>query len=434
MREDIDSEILRLAIPNMISNISIPLLSTVDVMLMGDIDVANLAAIGIGTVLFNMIYWNLGFLRMGTTGMVAQAYGANDVKGIAAILGRAIIVAALFACMILLIQSVLFSGGEMFFSLEGEQLLLTKQYFNVRIWAAPATLLIYVLFGWLFGMQNAWLPLWGTICINVVNMIVSYVLVSEYNMGMRGVALGTVVAQYFGVVLLSVMIVVKYRKYIGFDWGMIVSDVKAFGLFLSINGDIFVRTVCLTFVFSFFYAVSVELGTVVLAVNVILQQFINWMSYAIDGFAYAAESLVGKYRGAQNGDVLKRMIVRCLGWSAAIAFLFSVAFYCFDTNLVLLFSDDRNAIAASEPLLAYVCIFPLIAVASYIWDGIFVGLLATKSMRNSMVISLGMFLLTLQVLPQYENGEHIWIALCVFVIARGGIQSLLYYRYGTELK
>jgi len=429
----IDNEILKLAGPNIISNISVPLLSTVDVILMGSISIEHLAAIGIGGMLFNLIYWNLGFLRMGTTGMIAQAYGRSDTKAIADILSRAVLVALVLAIVIVICKGILFDFGLYFFGLEGATEVLTKQYFDMRIWAAPATLLIYVLTGWLFGMQNAWAPLFVTVAVNVINILVSYGLVKIADMGMTGVAMGTVIAQYGGVGILVGILWYRYSEILELDWYRVLSNPMALLGFLRLNADIFLRTLCLTLVFASFYSLSMALGTVVLAVNVILQQFVNWMSYIIDGFAYAAESLVGKYKGANVQSDLEQVVRKCLVWGGVGAVLFSISFILFDHQLVKLFSDDPVAIAASKPLLVYVWVFPVIAFGSYLWDGIFIGLLATKSMRNSMVMSLGLFLLTLWILPEYENGEHIWMALSVFVIARGLIQSWMYNRSGTAL-
>ena len=297
-----NKEILRLAIPNILSNISVPLLSTVDTILMGHLSASHLGAVGIGSMIFNFIYWNFGFLRMGTTGMTAQAYGAENKMEISNTLGRACALGLVLAVIILLFQIPIGELSYYLLNVTDNQYALVREYFLIRILAAPATLILYSVLGWFFGMQNAIYPMLLTIFINVINIAVSAYLVLGLGMEVSGVAWGTVIAQYGGLFLAALMLRHKYKVYLdGFKQKNILRFNKLLR-FLRINGDIFIRTICLTFAFGFFYSQSSNLGELALAANVILLQLLNWMSYGIDGFAFASESLVGKYVGAKRSQ------------------------------------------------------------------------------------------------------------------------------------
>jgi len=402
-------------------------------MLMGGLSIHHLAAIGVGSMIFNMVYWNFGFLRMGTTGMTAQAYGAGREVAASVIMARGLLLGMLIAICILLCSEPLLHASLYLFNVEGDSLSIVREYYEVRIWAAPATMTIYVLSGWLFGMQNALYPLAITVMLNIVNIVISYYCVAILGMEASGVAIGTVIAQYSGVLLGLGLIFYKYGNVFTNVKLSLVLQIQELRKFLKVNSDIFLRTLCLTFVFSFFYSQSFKLGAVVMAVNVILQQFINWMSYGIDGFAYASESLVGKYKGAKDDIGSHQIVNRSFVWGGVTALIFTLVFVLFDNQLMHLFSDDEEAIALAQELVIYVYLFPLLAFASYIWDGIFVGLLASKSMRNAMLFSLAIFLITFYMLPVIPDGSHIWIALCVFMVARGLSQTFLYKKYGMEL-
>ena len=262
---------------------------------MGFLSMEHLGAVGLGSMIFNFFYWNFGFLRMGTTGMTAQAYGAQNQLAISSIFYRALLVSTAIAILIILAQSPIVHYGSVWLNAPNSQMDLVATYVVTRIWAAPATLGLYALMGWLFGMQNARMPMYVTIAINAVNIVLSYLLIVEWGMGIRGAALGTVVAQYFGLILVVILIYGGYRQNLGFISLNELFKWDEFKKFFTVNWDIFLRTLCLTFAFAFFYSRSAVYGEVLLGVNVVLLQFLNWMSYGIDGFAFAAESLVGRH-------------------------------------------------------------------------------------------------------------------------------------------
>jgi len=434
VKRKINNEIIRLAIPNILSNISVPLLSTVDTILMGSLSSIHLAAVGIGSFLFNVIYWNFGFLRMGTTGMTAQAFGAEDKEVVWTSLLRAATLAVILAGILVLFQSGIYSAGSSLLDVSADNAPLVREYFNIRIWAAPAALMLMVVMGWFFGVQNSIYPLILTIVINVINILLSYYLVKVQQMDVRGVALGTVIAQYVGLAVGLVLIASKYKEYI--RWALIskLKQLSDYTQFVKVNFDLFLRTLCLTFAFGFFYRQSSQLSDTVLAVNVVLMQFVNWMSYGIDGFAYATESLIGRFKGAEKPAELKLVIQQSFLWAGLVSLLYAFVYYVFGVQLFALFSDDPSLLSLGEELLYFMAIFPIVAFASYIWDGIYVGLTATTSMRNAMVMALIVYLISFYLLPVYDNGAHIWIALSIFLVARAVFQQIYYHRDGLEMR
>ncbi|MEM9548712.1 MAG: MATE family efflux transporter [Bacteroidota bacterium] len=434
MIKKINKEILNLSIPNIISNISVPLLSTVDTILMGGLSNSHLAAVGIGSMIFNIIYWNFGFLRMGTTGITAQFFGAKDNPNVWISFLRAGILAMLLAIVMLLFQGLIYEGSVWALNVAHNIDPLVYDYFKIRIWAAPASLLLMVVMGWFFGMQNAIYPLVLTVIINGVNIVLSYYLVKFTGMDVRGVAFGTTIAQYIGLLVGLILIGYKYAHLISWKVRDQLKRWAALARFMKVNVDLFFRTVALTFAFGFFYSQSSKLGNTVLAVNVVLMQFVNWMSYGIDGFAYASESLVGKYKGAKDDKALKIVIRQSFLWGGIVSLLYSFVYYIGGPQLFQIFSSDTTLLSVSQDLLFYMTIFPIVSFASYIWDGIFVGLTATTSMRNAMLLALLLFIGIYYVLPVSENGSQIWQAMCVFMILRAAFQQLYYSKFGLAMK
>lgn len=422
-----NKEILRLAIPNIISNISVPLLSTVDTALMGRMSELHIGAVGIGAMIFNFVYWNFGFLRMGTTGITAQAFGRRSDSEIAQTLGRAMLVALVLAVLVLILKMPLAKMSYYLMNISDIQIGLVSEYFDIRIWAAPATLALYAIMGWFFGMQNAIFPLILTVFINVVNIICSVLFIKVWGMDVDGVAYGTLIAQYAGIVLAIILWFLKY--------GYLAQEITLSGLkqlekfmsFLTINRDIFIRTFCLTFAFGFFYSQSSLAGETLLAVNVILLQFLNWMSYGVDGFAFASESLVGKYTGANDKLNLNKSINYSFLWGMGMAAMISLVYWLFGVELIAIFTDKPELIEKTIPFLFWMMIFPIISTPCYIWDGIFIGLTASVAMRNTMILALVVYLLSHFLLYTHFGNNGLWLALLIFMAARGVFQ-LFYFR------
>ncbi|MGH1338100.1 MAG: MATE family efflux transporter [Aureispira sp.] len=439
----LNKAILWLAIPNIISNISAPLLSSVDTGLMGTLSTLHIGAVGLGAMLFNFLYWNLSFLRMGTTGLTAQAFGRQDQQAIAYALLRALFLGTILGLFLLALKNPLLQLGIHLMNVPSEQVTLVSQYFSIRLLAAPATLILMVLIGWFFGLQNVWYPLLLTLIINTTNILLSYWLVASQGWGVAGVAYGTVGAQYLGAFVGLCLVVLRYRGYFSntstanqhWDWGAILEP-QALKRFLNINSDIFIRTFCLTLVFGFFYSQSAVAGGVILAVNTILMQFLNWMSYGVDGFAYAAESLVGRYTGAKDRPTTRRVVRLSLYWGMVLAVVFSLIYGLAGNALVALFTQQETVRAATLPYLPWLIALPLIGTPCYIWDGIFVGLTAVKTMRNSMIVALLAFIVvywSLRPASSLDLSHTLWLAILVFLAVRGLVQGYWYRQKGLDL-
>jgi MATE family multidrug resistance protein len=428
-----NKEILRLAIPNIISNISVPLLSTVDTALMGRLTEVHIGAVGVGAMIFNFIYWNFGFLRMGTTGITAQAFGRQNDQQVADTLGRAFLVVLSIALLLLVLQIPIREASVWLMNVSGEQQLLVERYFNIRIWAAPASLGLYAAMGWFFGMQNAIYPLILTIAINAINIVLSYIFVYQLGWEVEGVAWGTLIAQYFGFLLAVGLFFYRYSDFYKLIHRKAILLWTELRRFLSINADIFIRTLCLTFVFGFFYSRSAVEGAMILAVNTILMQFLNWMSYGVDGFAFAAEALVGKYAGAEDEERTRKAVRLSFIWGMGLAVLFSLLYGLGGPALLQVFTNQEDVIQATLPFLFWMVLLPIIGTPSYIWDGVFIGLTASKSMRNSMILALLVFLLVYTIAPAGSN-NILWISMLAFLAARGLFQYGLFLWKGVELR
>ena len=433
--------ILGLALPNIITNITVPLLGMVDMAIVGHLSSAHIGAIAIGTSIFNLIYWNFGFLRMGTSGFTAQAYGARRLDEAVRIFVRAFAIALAIAAALLVLQWPLSRLSLLIFKGSPQVLQLALTYFFVRIWAAPATLGLYAVKGWFIGMQNSRLPMWIAIFLNVVNIVCSLIFVLVLHWGIAGVALGTVIAQYSGLAVGLAFLSKRYgklfRRHLDIRGSLRLAEMKRF---FKVNGDIFLRTVCLASVFTFITAASGRISDSVLAVDALLLQFFTLFSYIMDGFAYAGESLVGRYVGARNPHLLRQSVRWLFVWGAALTVLFSVLYALFGEAFLGIFSDEEAVIAAARPYLFWVLVIPVCGFAAFLFDGIFVGATASRTMRNAMFIATAAFFavyygLKALLLPasafsefnsvdtEYLWNNILWTAFMVYLAARGIVQA-----------
>ena len=432
----LNREILRLAVPNILSNVSVPLISSFDTALMGGLGGTHIAAVGLGSMAFNFVYWNFGFLRMGTTGLTAQAYGRGSAAGQRQSLLRGVALALIIGIVLIVLQRPLLRLTEWLLNIRPDQIRLVEDYFTVRILAAPAAFLQMVLLGWFFGRQNAIWPLLLTLAVNAANLGLSYYLVAVEGWGIAGVAWGTVAAQYFGVLVgISFLVYGRYRVS---DWPLHrtsyhlrsrqteaagQTEDAGLGAFFRINRDIFLRTVCLTLSFAFFYnrANALDVGTPTVAANVILLQLVNWLSYGVDGFAFAAESLVGKYAGAEQQRRLWRVIRLIFVWGMGLAGLYALTYGLGGSSLLALFAPEASAAATLAVTLRYLpvlVLFCLLATPCYLLDGIFVGLTAARDMRQTMLYAFAGYLLSYYLVGQYFGNWGLWGSLLVFMVLR----------------
>ena len=427
--ENINTHILRLAIPNIVSNFSIPLLGAVDTALMGRLDSEHyLGAVGIGGVIFSFIYWGFGFLRMAMTGLVAQAFGKNDEAECGRLILRGLFIGGLGSFLLIVLQGSIAEVSFTLINASPEVERLARVYFYIRIVAAPATLCLHAFHGTFLGLQNARYPMFLTILVNVINLALNLVFVQKLGMTVEGIALATVIAQYIGLLLAGALFFARYRHVLRASELRTVLQPAQLKRFLSISSDIFIRTCFLVFSHAFFTAKSAELSDTVLAINTILLQFINLMSYAIDGFAFAAESLVGKYKGAQDTHKLKRTTRYVFRWAFLFGGVLMVVFAVFGQRLLHLFTDQPLLITQASPYLGWIFVAPIVNVAAYIWDGIFLGATASKPLRNTVIFSTMLFLGAVYVLMPYGN-HGLWGALTLLLVARGVSLTVLARKY-----
>lgn len=416
-----DRKILGLAIPNIVSNLSIPLLSAVDAALMGHLPGASayLSAIAIATGIFNFIYWGFGFLRMGTTGLTAQAFGAMDDRETMLILGRGMLVALGGSLLVVVFQGPIAEAGFWFMDPAPEARVIAQEYFDVRIYAAPATLSLYALVGWFLGRQNAVFPMFLAIFGNIVNLGFNLWFVKGMGMAAEGIAWGTVIAQYLSVAVAVVYWLVRYRGLLEYLNLQLLLQTRALVRFFLVNGDIMVRTICLVVVFNYFVAASGDMGLQVQAGNSLLLQMLFVMSYLVDGFAFTAESMVGKYMGAGDGVNLRLAIRRIFLWSVGIAVLFSLVYGLGGPAILRLFTDDPKVLDMAGRYLPWMIAMPVVAAFSFIWDGIYLGATASAAMRNSMLISTAAFFAVWWLSATGMENHGLWLAMTVFMGMRG---------------
>jgi MATE family multidrug resistance protein len=419
----LDRNILRLAIPNVISNLTVPLLGMTDFALMGHLKADNaiyVGAIALGTTVFNVLYMSFGFLRMGTSGFTAQATGAKNEKEISLGLQRSLFVAFSFALLLMVLQYPI--QWVAFHLLNGQQNVkdLARQYFYIRIYAAPATLALYSFYGWYLGMQNAKIPMIIVLIVNVVNIVMNFFLVFGLGMTSNGVALANVIAQYSGLLAAFVFLFKKYKYHVRWWKTEDLFRKSALMKFFGVNTDIFIRTLVLILVLSFFTSKSAMLGNKILAANSLLFQFFFLFSYFADGFAFAGEALSGKAKGARDLEELKRTVLHLFKWGFGIALLTSLIFFSGITGLMKIMTSNTTIINVSKNYYFWIVLLPLTSIAAFIWDGVYVGVTASKAMRNTMIVS-GIIIF----LPVYYGTIHIfgnhglWLALELFMIARG---------------
>ena len=424
---DLNRSILKLAIPNIISNITVPLLGLVDMMLMGHLDsVAYLGAIGLGGTIFSVMYSIFSFMRAGTTGFTAQAYGGNDHQEISYAFYRSMCIALIATLIVLTLQSPIEWIAMQLLNGSPEVLQYTSEYFRVRIWAAPAVLSLYTFNGWYIGMQNTTIPMTIAILINVVNIGLSVLFVNVFHMGVAGVALGTVIAQYTGLLTAIIFMATKYRQYLIPIEKRILLQADKLKRFFKVNTDFMIRSILLVLTLAFFTNQSAKLGDDILAVNMILMQFFYIFSYFTDGFAYAGEALVGRFTGAHDLDNLKKTVRYLLLWGVGLSVPFTLLYWAFPDAFIHLISDQPGVAEQARPYYIYMVLIPVITFAAFLWDGIYIGATAAKEIRNTMIIaSLLVFLPAWYILMPLYGNHGLWIAFLLFMVARGVSMSVM---------
>ena len=427
-------EILRLAIPSIISNITVPLLGIVDVAIVGHIGDENyIGAIAIGSMIFNVIYWLFGFLRMGTSGFTSQAFGAGNTQATAYVLRKMLVLSFGVAAAFVLFQLPIRHLAFLLMGVNNDIHPLVATYYNIVVWGAPATLGLYVLTGWLVGMQNTRVPMWVSIAQNIINIAASALLVFAFRMGIAGVAIGTLVAQWAG----FVMSLLSLRSCYAQEWHTALSNAitklqshtEIFTIsFFSANRDIFLRTLCLVSVNLFFTAAGSRQGAMMLSVNTLLMTFFTLFSYVMDGFAYAGEALAGRYFGARDTASLNRLAQRLLGWGMALSVAFSLIYLLAGETILGLLTDKQPVVVAAADYRLWAVAVPLTGFAAFVFDGIFIGITATRAMFMSCFVgAIAFFLIYYSLFGEWHN-HALWLALNIYLALRGVVLAVVFMR------
>ena len=414
--------------PSIISNITVPLLGLADVAIVGHIgDAAYIGAIAVGSMLFNVAYWLFGFLRMGTSGMTSQALGRRDLAESMRLLMRALSIGLGIGLLFVLLQWPLIEGGLRLMHPQTDVLELARTYCRICIWGAPAVLALYGFTGWLVGMQNTRLPMAVAIGQNVINILASLFFVFVLGMDVQGVALGTVLAQWCGLLLMAAGALKGYRRLLHYPWRNGLLQAESLKRFFTLNRDIFLRTLCLVAVNLFFTAAGAREGTLVLAVNTLLMTLFTIYSYFMDGFAYAAEALAGKYYGAGNREALRTTVRGVFRWGGVMVVLFSFLYMVGGNRFLSLLTSDAQVVAAADRYFWWAVLIPVAGMAAFLFDGIFVGLTRSRAMLASTFLASLLFFVLYAVLHPVLGNHALWLAFVAYLALRGLVLSVAYF-------
>ncbi|MFV0575772.1 MAG: MATE family efflux transporter DinF [Vibrio sp.] len=413
-------QVLVLAIPMVLSNITVPLLGLVDAAVIGHLDYAwYLGGVALGSTMISVTFWLLGFLRMATTGLTAQAQGEENAHKLAMTWLQGMLVAWSLALLFLVFHSPL---AHLIFSLSNaseEVKHYGMQYFSIRVWSAPAALANFVIFGWLLGTQNSKAPMVLVITTNIVNIILDVLFVLVFDWKVAGAAWASVLADY-SCLTLGLFFVWRtwLKQHLPNALLLLPNATQGIGKMLRLNGDIFLRSLCLQAVFSFMTFQGAALGDNVVAANAVLMSFLMMVSYGMDGFAYAMEAMVGKAVGAKSRGQLLESLIGTSFWGLACSLLLTVLFFLFGHNLIRMITDIPNVQSQADIYLPWLIIMPLVSMWCFLLDGIFVGATKGKDMRNSMVVAMLSFFALYFSFASWGN-HALWLAMLSFMGMRG---------------
>ncbi|MBR7183038.1 MAG: MATE family efflux transporter [Alistipes sp.] len=415
-------EIFRIAIPNIISSITVPLMGIVSTAIAGHTgdSAQTIGALAIGVSIFNFIYWNCSFIRMGTSGLTAQAFGAEDFRTTTAMLVRAVAVSVALGAVILILQYPL--GELSLWMMNGTE--IVSDYFYARIWAVPAGIMLFGLNGWFTGMQNAVIPMCTSVFINILHVLLSLWFVFGCNMGIVGIAYASVVSQWSGMILSVVLLVIFFRHTLVKVEVSQILDLSSLKEFFAVNRDIIIRTFCIVAVYTFFTAASARMDSAtILAVNTMLMQLFTLFSYMNDGFAYAAEALTGRFIGAKDIASLRSCLKRCVVWAMGTAVVCITIYIGWWQDIFSLFVGDTSSLpqilTVAEEYIGWVIAVPVAAALPFLMDGIMVGATLTRILRNSMLVSTAAYFAIYYCLTPIIGNNALWLAFTAYMAIRG---------------
>ena len=425
LRNPINREVVRLAVPSILANITVPLVGIVDTAIAGHLgDAALIGGVAVGTMLFDLLYWNMGFLRVGTGGITAQAYGRGDMKASIGTFSQGIATALVSSLLILAIQWLFAEGMLLLVDASPEVERIARKYFFIRIWAAPATLSLFVFKGWFIGMQNTVFPMITDLWVNIVNMLASWLLAFYTPLGINGVAVGTLVAQWTGLLLAILLMRSRYRSLIQSTTILHSMKWKYFSRFFSINGHLFIRSLLMLVVYEGFTIFAARFGDVELAVSSVMMHLLLLFSYFVDGFAYAGEALAGRFIGERNRGSLNETVRYVFFWGAVIGVFSTIAYAAFPRTIIGILTDSAEVIGASEPYLFWLILMPVLSCVAFIWDGIYVGATASRHLMICMVWSAGLFIASFFLCAPRFGAQALYIAYFVHLVVRSVYMTL----------
>jgi len=428
--------IFAIAFPAILANSSAPLVGLVDTWAIGHLaDPAYLAAIGLGSVIFNFIFWAFGFLRMGTTGIIAQANGRNDDEGLVAGIWRSSGLALGLGAVLILLQELILLLSIKALAPPDAVAVLTAEYFHIRIWAAPASLLVYAVSGVLFGLARTGLVLVQQLVLNITNAILNVIFVVVLGLGVAGVAWGTLIAQWLAA-LIGLLLLVRIFGFHTLSTGLKNSGtwlLSGFRKLIAINGFIFVRTILLMTALSLVMRVAGALGEVEMAASHVVMQYMLLMSLGLDGFAHATEALAGSAWGEGKASLFHRWVILTGAWALAASLVYALLFWLGGAALTALLTDIDEVRQSVELLMPMVVVLPVIAVACYQFDGVYIAATAGAAMMVTMAIAFFVYVLLLSPMSAAWGLKGLWMAVLIFMAARGMAQSFWYPRLKAKL-
>ncbi len=425
----INREILRLSVPAILSNITVPLLGLCDTAIAGHLGADSyIGAIAVGSMMINVTFWLFGFLRMGTTGITAQAFGANDTAALRTVFSRAVTLGAAIGLLLVLLLYPLRETLLILIAPEEPIRGLASRYYTIVLMSAPALLATNAVQGWLFGMQTTLIPMIVAIATNVINIATSLTLVLVFQTGFIGVAVGTLAANWLGLILALILARRKAGGKLWIPFREVLGDREGLGRFFRVNSDIFFRSAAIMAVSLGITAIGSRLGALTLAVNAVMMQFFNFFSFFMDGLAFTAEALTGRFAGARDFPMLHRSRNALLWWSAAMAAVFFLIYFFASDPIVALITDSPTVRADIRNYHLWLSLIPPLTVAAFIFDGFYIGLTATRAMLVATVISalifFGICFIHADGIALPDNGR-LWTAFLVYLAGRGAILAAI---------
>lgn len=425
--------IATLAWPLILSNITVPLLGLVDTAVVGHLpDSRYLGGVTLGATLFSFLFWGFGFLRMGTTGLTAQASGGEDIDAMLRLLGQGLMLALGIGLILIAAHPLVIPFGLSLFDGSAAVTAEADTYARIRIASAPAVLANYVLIGWFLGRGYSWVTLLLMAINNLANIILDLVFVLGLGMTTAGVALASVMADYMTLSVGLLLALLAWRRWQWRRVAGVFDDLAGYRRLLSVNFALFIRTLCLLFAFAFFHAQGARLGDTTLAANAVLLQFVLLASYALDGFAHATESMVGQKIGAADEKGFRHAVGAAVEWSVITAVLLSLGFAAGGEALIALLTGLPEVRQMAADFLPWMIAMPVLAVSSYLLDGIFIGATRTRAMRDTMVLAVVAFYLPVWWLTQSWQNHGLWLAFVSFTVARSLLLGGIFYREWRE--